>query len=217
MAAARAGRERNERLVTSYTANVSQRFSRDPGRPARPDAYRQEMTAKIEWYRDKQSRVEVTGRARVCRSCPEGSGAPEDLRGNVRDLVINPAEDYLRVVGVDNEDNDNDGFVYPLREGGERDCRFAAYDSTVISLPTGKRIRLLNSRSSPAGVTGSHVRPASATPTPMAWSERSPSGPTVRIAARPRSRGQGGRAELGGNAKGEVFVTLEYGLYENRW
>ncbi|MGE3615321.1 MAG: BamA/TamA family outer membrane protein [Gemmatimonadales bacterium] len=220
VAAARAGRERNERLVTSYTANVSQRFGVGI-RAARRDRmlYRQEMTAKIEWYRDKQSKVEVTGAREGVPIALRKDQVPEDLRGNVRDLVINPAEDYLRVVGVDNEDGDNDGFIYPLREGGERDYRFAAGDSTVISLPTGKRIRLLELKVIPRRSDWKLMSGS-------LWYDADTYG-LVRAVFRParpfelqRDLDPDDKEDVPSwvNAKGEVkFVTLEYGLYENRW
>ena len=118
---ARQARERNERLVTSYRATVTQRLGAGIKALSRDRMlFRQELAAKIEWHRDGPSRVEVTGAREALPVVTRGDHVPDDLDSQTRWLVINPAEDYLRVVGLDDDD---DGFVYPLREGGERDYR----------------------------------------------------------------------------------------------
>src|SRR5215468_5838166 len=112
---ARAARERNERLVTAYTAMVSQRIGVGIHALSRDRMlFRQELVAKIAWKRDGKSRVEVVGAREGIPVVKRDDQVPEDLDDNVRSLVVNPAEDYLRVIGVD---EDNDGFVYPLRDG----------------------------------------------------------------------------------------------------
>src|SRR4051794_7529375 len=59
---ARAARERNERLVTAYTATVSQRIGVGIRAVSRDRMlYRQELVAKIDWKRDAKSRIEVVG------------------------------------------------------------------------------------------------------------------------------------------------------------
>src|SRR5688572_23566934 len=147
VANARAARERNERLVTAYTANVSQRIGVGIRALSRDRMlFRQELAAKIEWKRDAKSRIEVLGAREGIPVVYRKDQIPEDLDNSVRWLVVNPAEDYLRIVGIDDDD---DGFVYPLREGGERDYRFTAGDSTIIALPTGKRIRLMELKVAP--------------------------------------------------------------------
>ena len=55
-----------------------------------------------------------------------GDQLPEDLDFGVRDLVINPAEDVLRFIGGD----DDEGFVYPLRKGGEQELTRPPEDVT---------------------------------------------------------------------------------------
>lgn len=217
VARARAARERNERLVTSYRATVTQRLGGGIKALSRDRMlFRQELAAKIEWHRDGPSKIEVTGAREALPIVSRGDHVPSDLDSQTRWLVINPAEDYLRVVGLD---NDNDGFVYPLREGGERDYRFAIGDSTIISLPTGKRIRLVELRIIPRR---SEWRLMSGS----LWFDADTYG-LVRAVFRParpyefrRDSDPEDREDVPKwvNATGEVkFVTLEYGLYENRW
>ncbi len=214
---ARKARERNERLVTSYRATVTQRLGAGIKALSRDRMlFRQELAAKIEWHRDGPSRVEVTGAREALPVVTRGDHVPSDLDSQTRWLVINPAEDYLRVVGLDDDD---DGFVYPLREGGERDYRFAIGDSTVISLPTGKRIRLVELKVTPRR---SEWRLMSGS----LWFDADSYG-LVRAVFRParpyefrRDADPEDREDVPQwvNASGEVkFVTLEYGLYENRW
>ncbi len=214
---ARAARERNERLVTSYRATVTQRLGAGIKALSRDRMlFRQELAAKIEWHRDGPSKIEVTGAREALPVVTHGDHVPDDLDSQTRWLVINPAEDYLRVVGMD---GDNDGFVYPLREGGERDYRFAVGDSTIIALPTGKRIRLVELRVTPRRAEWRLMSGS-------LWFDADTYG-LVRAVFRParpyefrRDADPEDRKDVPKwvNATGEVkFVTLEYGWYENRW
>src|SRR5437867_11238942 len=145
VARARGGRERNERLVTSYTAKVTQRIGVGIRARLRDRMlFRQELAAKITWHRDQPSTIEVVGARQAIPIAIRGEHVPEDLQDDVRWLVVNPAEDYLHLIGAD-----EDGFIYPLREGGERDYRFAAGDTTIITLADGRRIRLLELQAIP--------------------------------------------------------------------
>lgn len=217
VARARAARDRNERLVTSYRASVSQRIGvgvRAVGRDRM--LFRQEVAANIEWYRDRPSRIEVVGARQGVPIALRGDQVPEDLRSGLRDLVINPAEDVLRFAGLGEDD---EGFIYPLREGGERDYRFAVGDSTVIALPSGKRIRLLELRVIPRRSDWRLMSGA-------LWFDGDTHG-LVRMIFRP-ARPFEFRRDIPAedredvprwvNPKGEVkYVTVEYGLYEERW
>jgi hypothetical protein len=213
---ARAARERNERLVTAYQAKVSERigvglraFSRDRM------LYRQETVSRISWRRDSTSTIEVVGAREGVPVAEKGDRLPEDLRSDVRALVINPAEDYLRVLGSRGEE----GFIYPLRQGGEADYRFRIGDSTIIALPTGQRVRLIALDVSPRRAD---FRLMSGT----LWFDLE-SYALVRAVFRP-ARPYSMRRDADPedmkdvpsfiNAGAEVrYVTLEYGFYENRW
>ena len=213
---ARAARERNERLVTSYTATVSQRIGVGIRALSRDRMlFRQELAAKIAWQRDGKSTIEVTGAREGIPVAKRNDQIPDDLE-DVRWLVVNPAEDYLRVTGMG---DGKDGFVYPLREGGERDYTYAAGDSVVISLPTGKRVRLIELRVTPRRSDWKLIAGS-------LWFDADTYG-IVRALFRParpfelrRDLDPDDRKDTPQwvNATGEVkFVTMEYGLYENRW
>ena len=213
---ARAARERNERLVTSYTATVSQRIGVGIRALSRDRMlFRQELAAKIAWKRDGKSTIEVTGAREGIPVAKRNDQIPEDLQ-DVRWLVVNPAEDYLRVTGMG---DGNDGFVYPLRDGGERDYKYAAGDSTVIALPTGKRVRLVELRVTPRRSDWKLIAGS-------LWFDADTYG-IVRALFRParpfelrRDADPDDKDDVPEwvNATGEVkFVTMEYGLYENRW
>ena len=215
--AARAARDRNERLVTSYQAMVSQRIGLGLKAASRDRMlFRQELNAKIEWKRDAPSRVTVVGAREGIPVAKRGDQVPEDLDDNVRWLVINPAEDYLRIAGVGSDD---EGFIYPLREGGEHDYRFALGDTTAIGLPSGKRVRIVELKIIPRR---SDWRLMSGS----LWFDADSYG-LVRAVFRP-ARPFEFRRDVDAedkkdvpawvNPTGEVkFVTLEYGLYEDRW
>jgi hypothetical protein len=213
---ARAARERNERLVTSYTATVTQRMGVGIHALSRDRMlFHQELAARIAWQRDAPSRIEVIGARQAVPVATRGDQVPDDLDDNVRWLVINPGEDYLRLIGM----SGNDGFVYPLAEGSERDYRFAAGDTTIITLPTGRDVRLLELKVSAR-------RPDFRLVNGSLWFDADSYG-LVRAVFRParpyefrRDADAGDREGVPAfvNPIGEVkFVTMEYGLYESRW
>jgi hypothetical protein len=213
---ARSARNRNERLVTAYQATVTQRIGVGIKAASRDRMlFRQELAAKIEWKRDAQSRIEVLGARQGIPIALKGDQVPEDLDDQLRWLVINPAEDYLRLVGMDSDD----GFIYPIREGGERDYRYAIGDTTVISLPSGKRVRIVKLEVTPRRSDWRLMSGA-------LWFDADTYG-LVRAVFRParpfefrRDSEEEDREDVPAwvNPTGEVkFVTLEYGLYEDRW
>ena len=211
----RAARDRNERLVTAYTATVKQRigfglraFSRDRM------LYRQELVARIDWKRDAPSTVTMVGAREGIPVAQRGDQIPDDLDDEASSLVINPAQDYLRLI-----EGDKDGFAYPLAEGREQDYRFEAGDTTTILLPTGQRIRLLSIRAIPRRsdwhlISGTF------------WFDADSYG-LVRAVFRParpyefrRDADPEDQKDVPGwvNATAEVkVISLEYGLYELRW
>jgi len=215
VARARRARERNERLVTSYTASVTQRIGAGIKALSRDRMlFHEELSADIAWKRDSKSTITVTGARRGIPIYKRNDEVPDDLHSSVRWLVVNPAEDYLGMLG-----DDDDGFVYPLREQGELDYRFASGDTTTITLPSGKQIRVLELK----------IIPRRADWRLMAgslWFDDETSG-LVRAAWRPARAYDFKRDADPGDADGvpsfvniigEIrFITMEYALHENRW
>src|SRR5262245_40727281 len=139
VARARLARDRNERLVTAYTATVTQRMGAGIHALSRDRMlWHEELSANIAWKRDSKSTVTVTGAREAVPVALRKEKIPDDLMGNARWLVVNPAEDYLGMMG-----DDNDGFEYPLKAGAEADYRYASGDTTRITLQSGKQLTLL--------------------------------------------------------------------------
>ena len=215
VAHARAARERNERLVTAYTATVTQRMGAGVRALSRDRMlFHQELSANISWRRDGKSTITVTGARQAIPVAKRKEEVPSDLDGSMKWLVVNPAQDYLGMIG-----DDGDGFVYPLREGGESDYRFAIGDTTVITLASGKRIRLLQLSVIPRRSEWRLMSGA-------LWFDADTYG-LVRAVFRPARpydlRRDGDPDDMEDvpswvNATGEIkFITMEYGLYEDRW
>ncbi|HEY2804225.1 MAG TPA: hypothetical protein VGI92_00045 [Gemmatimonadales bacterium] len=216
VARARAARERNERLVTSYTATVTQRMAAGIHALSRDRMlYHQELVARIEWYRDKPSRIEVQGAREAIPVAKRGDQIPDDLDSQVRWMVLNPAEDYVGVFfGAD-----RDGFVYPLSPGAERDYRYAAGDTSRITLPNGHVVTLLELKIKPRRADWRLIEGA-------IWYDAATYGP-VRVIFRP-ARPYDFSRDATEDDKKDVpafvnptavvrYITLEYGLYEQRW
>ena len=216
VARARAARQRNERLVTSYQATVKQRIGVGV-RALRRDRmlYGQELVARIDWQRDGPSRVEVQGARERIPIALRGDRVPDDIDDDVQWLVVDPSADYLRIAG-----DDADGFKHPLSNGSERDYRFSSGDTTTLTLPDNRTVRLLELQ----------VRPRRADFNLMngsLWFDADSYGLVRAIFAPARPFD----IELDGDSgdaddvpaflkpiRGEVrYVTLEYGLYEYRW
>jgi hypothetical protein len=212
---ARAARERNERLVTSYTASVTQKIGAGIRALSRDRMlFHQELSANIAWKRDGKSTIEVTGARQALPAVTRGEKVPGDLDSNVRWLVVNPAEDYLGMLG-----DDADGFVYPLKEAAELDYRYAIGDTTIITLASGKQIRLIQLEVTPRRSEWKLMSGA-------LWFDADTYG-LVRAVFRParpfdmrRDSDPEDMEDVPSwvNATGEIrFITMEYGFYEDRW
>src|SRR5437868_5167529 len=80
VARARARRDRNERLVTAYSADVSQRMGVGIRALSRDRMlFGQELVAHIDWQRDGPSRVEVRGARQRIPIAMRGDQVPTDL------------------------------------------------------------------------------------------------------------------------------------------
>jgi hypothetical protein len=176
--------------------------------------YHEELAARIAWQRDGKSTITVTGARRGIPIALRKLQVPNDLDASVKWLVVNPAEDYLGMLG-----SDKDGFVYPLREGGELDYRYAAGDTIVLTLASGKRIRIIELKITPRRADWRLMAGS-------LWFDADTYG-LVRAVFRPaRSydmRRDGDKDDLEDvpswvNAQAEIrFITMEYAYYEDRW
>jgi len=215
--AARGARDRNERLVTSYRARVSQRLGVGLHALSRDRMlYRQEVVADISWRRDSISTVTVVGAREGVPVATKGDQVPEGLDDIMSGLVLDPASDYLHFMGPEGE---NGSFIYPLSTAGEALYRFRKGATTTIGLPSGRQIRLVAlevtaRRADYRLVNGTF------------WFDAD-SDNLVRAVFRPSRPFEMRRDldpdDLDGvpgfvNAKAEArSITLEYALYEGRW
>ena len=145
VAHARGRRAGAERLLTRYQVTVTQRIGAGV-RALRRDRmlFGQELAARVDWRRDGPTRIEVIGARQRIPVAQRGDQVPDDLDAHVGWLVFDPSADYLRLVGDDAE-----GFSHPLREHSEADYRFATGDTTTITLPEGRSLRVAELRVTP--------------------------------------------------------------------
>lgn len=208
---ARAARQRSERLVTSYQVRASQRLGvglRAPGRDRL--LWRQELVADIHWRRDSTTTATVVGARESAPIAERDDRLPPGLIGDIRDLVFDPAADYLHVVGVE-----GDGLIHPLRPGSEADYRFAIGGTTTIQLGSGRTIRIVALNVTPRRADWRLI-------SGTLWFDADSRG-LVRAAFRP-ARPFELRRDADEDVPGWIdvsaearFITLDYGLYDQRW
>lgn len=131
--------------VYHYTARSNQRISVGI-RALRRDRllYRRESATRIDWWRDRSSTVHVEGAREAVPVAMPGIHVPNDLEDWARDFMPDPGDERLFAAPTD------DGLAWhPLVEGGEALYRYAIGDSTVIRLPDGREVRLVELRVTP--------------------------------------------------------------------
>lgn len=143
---ARGQRDVIDKSVFHYTATTHQRVSVGI-RALRRDRllFRRETAGTVDWWRDRPSRVRVEGAREAIPVAVPGIHVPtDDLEEWARDMMTQPGDDRLFAMPSGN------GFAWhPLVQGGEALYRYAIGDSTVIRLPDGTDIRLVELRAIP--------------------------------------------------------------------
>lgn len=205
--------------VFRYTATSRQRVSVGI-RALRRDRllYRRESASLLDWRRDGPSRIEVVGAREVIPIAMPGVRVPENLERWARSFIPEPGDDRLFVNPT------GSGFAWhPLVPGGEALYRYATGDTTVIGLPDGRSVRLVELRVTPRTpdirvVTGSF------------WIELDHHA-IVQAVFRPSREFDLDRdmASLDPDDDSEVpsilrpvrfdvrYITVDYGLWEMRW
>lgn len=106
--------------------------------------YRRETAATVSWWRDRPSRVRVEGAREAVPIAMPGIHVPDGLEDWAREFMPEPGDDRLFAATTER------GFAWhPLVEGGEALYRYAIGDTTVIRLPDGTDIRLVELRAIP--------------------------------------------------------------------
>lgn len=131
--------------VFHYSASARQRFSVGV-RALRRDRvlYRREFASTVEWWRDRPSVVVVEGAREVAPVAFADPRVPEDLTSWAREFIPSPGDDRLWVNPV------GGGFAWhPLIEGGEALYRYSLGETTVIRLPDGRELSMVELRVTP--------------------------------------------------------------------
>ncbi len=139
---ARLRRETAARQIAGYHVLAKERISLGL-RALRFDRlfYRREMAARISWHRDAPDTVTMDGAREAIPIALSKVQLPEDLKSDAPDLVFDPANDRIGA-GL----SESSYVRHPLASTGERDYRFQSGDTTAITLPNGKTVRLYELR-----------------------------------------------------------------------
>jgi len=142
---ARGKRDVIDASVFHYTAVSHQRISVGI-RALRRDRllFRRETAATIDWHRDHPSRVRVEGARQAIPVAMPGIHVPDDLDDWAREFMPKPGDDRLFAA-----ETDGPFAWHPLMEGGEALYRYAIGDTTIIRLPDGTDVRLVELRAIP--------------------------------------------------------------------
>lgn len=165
---ARDRRARVERSIDMYRVTARERAHAGFEAVRRERTlYGGEKAVRIEWRRGETGTVRVLGAREASPAASRGVEVPEDLRGSVTELAFDPDELQLNLfqfgagdLGADDGDEsrmetrrDSAGVavevevdmepIDPLRAGSEAHYRFRSGDTTVVRLPDGSQLRLI--------------------------------------------------------------------------
>ena len=138
---ARARRVTTDRRIQSYQTDAVERVSVGLRVGIGEKLlYRRETASRIDWKRDGPVNIEVVGAREVLPAVSARPQVPFDLARYVPHLAFDPidSEMLLRF--------DTTVIRHPLAAGSETHYRFGSGDSTVIQLPDGRAVRLLELR-----------------------------------------------------------------------
>jgi len=139
---ARAWKAVAERSLLGYRVVARERFGIGI-RALRRDRifYHHEVAARVEWRRGERARIEVLGaRSGLPVVSPEPA-LPQRLNRMVGDLAFDPEDNFLTTRPARRESQDEP--YHPLSPGSEGHFRFRSGDTTVLSFPDGRSIRVL--------------------------------------------------------------------------
>src|SRR5438132_600846 len=138
----RSGRLLVDRSIRAYEATVRERIAVGL-RALRRDrmVYRRELAVHISWRRDTVGEIRVLGAREAIPVAVRGEQIPEDLASDAPDLAFDPANDQVRYAR-----GDSGSARHPLAPGREADYRFASGDTTDITFPDGRSLRVYELR-----------------------------------------------------------------------
>lgn len=216
VARARQRRRVVDRSIDAYSVLVRERISLGLRALRRERlVFQREVASRVEWQREGPIRIEVLGAREVIPIALPGARVPSDLDEFVPHLPFEPGEEKM-LLNWDDEDND---IHHPLGPRSEEDYRFRSGDTTVVRLPDGRSLRLIELEILPRRKTFRLVRGSF-------WIDSDSHAvvqATLRLAddydleeAEPHEAG-----DIPGFLKPirarVQYVTIEYGLWDFRW
>ena len=138
----RARRSTVDHSIVSYTTMMTERIGMGI-RALRRDRmmYRRELALRIHWSRDSTGSVEVVGAREAVPFALKGERLPEDLQGDIVDYAFDPSTNRLALGG-----GDSSFIIHPLAPDGDAHYRFESGDSTLLTFPDGRTLRVYELR-----------------------------------------------------------------------
>jgi hypothetical protein len=225
VASARARSETVNQEIIAYQMTARQRISAGV-RTLRRDRllYRRETAGRVTWRRDGERSVEVLGGRRVVPVALSQPGVVRDrgLASAAGGWLFDPTGEWLLRIegdaaGGGRDDDDGLEVVHPLAAGSEQHYRFRSGETTTIRLDGGRTIRLVELQVIPRRAVASLVSGS-------LWLDADTHAAVrgvFRLAAPFRITPNVGLGRIAlpvANWSGELgYLTVEYGLWENRW
>lgn len=145
---ARLRQDSSDRSILSYSALARQRVSVGLSTFRRERLlYRRESAARIHWRRYGRLEVDLLGAREVVPPAFAEARIPGGLERSIPYFLFDPSDNRF-LPGSDPE-YDRDGLRHPLAPGSEAHYRFESGDTTLITLPDGRSVRLLELRLTP--------------------------------------------------------------------
>lgn len=141
VARARERHQTLDRSIQSYSTTMKERIGVGL-RALRRDRmlYHREIALRITWRRDTVGSIDVIGAREGIPIALKGERIPEDLPSDAFDYAFDPSADRFYL------GSDSDFVIHPLAAGSEAHYRFESGDSTLLTFPDGRRIRIFELR-----------------------------------------------------------------------
>jgi hypothetical protein len=161
---ARERRARVERSIDMYRVTARERIHAGVEAMTRDRTlFGQELAVRIEWRRGQTGTMQVLGARQAAPAANRRSRVPQDLRSELPDLAFDPDALQLSLfqfgANIDVEDEEEQAReeaegdsadvevevepIDPLSAGSEAHYRFRSGDTTVVRLPDGSRLQLI--------------------------------------------------------------------------
>ena len=207
---ARERRRTVDRSIEAYETTAHERVSIGL-RLVRRDrtVWEREVASRIAWERDGPIRIEALGAREVVPIASTDIQVPDDLDQYLPRLAFDPADPYL----LTGWDDASDEIPHPLAPGSEVDYRFRTGDTTVIRLPDGRQVRLLEVEVLPRRKAGNLVQGS-------LWLDEETHAVvqlTFRLADEFRLDREGNAPRIIEPRLKLEYLTIEYGLWDFQW